>query len=564
MYELKCPCGQHKRYDGTADGVFVLGPTRAVALEHLYMGLEMLHVCAMPPESFHAVLVDQLHGDFHVGPQHPIRLFSPNTWRTFFFVFLHCINKGLQQTEPSPQLPSQADLDFKCVVCGTQPRVLIVDGTSVTMNKDYFTGVSMTEPHSELATVMRHHTRNQRSFFDESEARRREKLMNETKLFASKLMVKRQELDIANLDIDFVPPPSHQPQQQLYETLRQRGIQYGIVDVMRWIYANVSSTALTDGNRKALGIFLGNNLATDSPVLAYLPRRVAIPIQFDLEHNSWVLQVETVKAVAQFAPLLFNVLGAAGACRTLPFTVPNAFKILLSVLCERSRRCVEGPGMQDSMNLNERSIPSSASTQCLQTGICCGLPQLRNRPRFEADNVQADNGTEEDGGCHKNFQWGGARTGGVMTVFCEHEVCYASFVMEGSESRDHLFSFMVKYLERPPEVLVYDFGCAVLDYCLNRLPDWFKDTLVVVDRFHWSNHKACCSSFNMRVYQDVEMVNSQVAEQCNAALRRINPTLHKSSQPFFMAILRQYLRGWNAKKNKKSTANLETIRRYTV
>lgn len=70
-----------------------------------------------------------------------------------------------------------------------------------------------------------------------------------------------------------------------------------------------------------------------------------------------------------------------------------------------------------------------------------------------------------------NFQWGGGRTGGVMTVFCEHEVCYASFVIEGAESRDHLFSFMVKYLERPPELLVYDFGGAVMAYCLNRLPD---------------------------------------------------------------------------------------------
>jgi hypothetical protein len=189
---------------------------------------------------------------------------------------------------------------------------------------------------------------------------------------------------------------------------------------------------------------------------------------------------------------------------------------------------------------------------------------LRHRPRFEADIVESCNGTEEEEGCHKNFQWGGARTGGVMTVFCEHEVCYASFVMEGAESRDHLFSFMVKYLDKPPEVLVYDFGCAVLDYCLNRLPDWFKDMMAVVDKFHWSNHNSCCSSFNSRVYQDVKMINSQVAEQCNAALRRINPTLHKSSQPFFMAVLRQYLRGWNAKKNEICTAALEAIRRYTV
>lgn len=118
---------------------------------------------------------------------------------------------------------------------------------------------------------------------------------------------------------------------------------------------------------------------------------------------------------------------------------------------------------------------------------------------------------------------------------------------------------MVKYLEKPPKYLVYDFGCAALDYCLNRLPGWFKDMVVVVDRMHWDNHTACCSSFNMRIYEDLDGLNSQIAEQCNAALRKINPTLHRSSQPFFMVMLRQYLHGWNTKKQKALSVGLVRV-----
>ena len=50
-----------------------------------------------------------------------------------------------------------------------------------------------------------------------------------------------------------------------------------------------------------------------------------------------------------------------------------------------------------------------------------------------------------------------------MTIFCPHGFCYAGFILPKAESRDHLFSFMVKYLEKLPKYLVYDFGCAALD-----------------------------------------------------------------------------------------------------
>lgn len=39
-----------------------------------------------------------------------------------------------------------------------------------------------------------------------------------------------------------------------------------------------------------------------------------------------------------------------------------------------------------------------------------------------------------------------------------------------------------------PEVVIYDNGCNLHSYSLNREPDHFTSTWFVIDRFHWPNH----------------------------------------------------------------------------
>ena len=555
LYELECyHCHSRTKYSGTSDGIFLLSRTQAVALQFLYKGLDFLHSTALAPESFHASLVEDYKGQYYDGPERAIPFFNANTWRNFFFLFLHCINAGLE--------PGHAAMDFKCQICRDSPKCLIVDGTSIKMNRAYYIGESITQRSGAPCLMQRPHTRNQRSFFDYPRIGVRKELIKEMKSFAA--LLTNGQVDPARLSLSEVETAATALLQ--YPTLQQLGSQYGIVEFLEWIHTKVVNRALSMDGKKAFGTFLGKNLATDSPVSAYLPPQLALAIHSDLDTHGDILRAETVKLAAEMAPCLFQVLEVVGASRVRQLSMPDQFKPLLRVLCQRTFACVEGPNIGAEYELDEiddsRMHATAASTRCLKSGICCGLPQLRHRPLFGADDEQSDARDEERITCHKDFQNGGARTGGVMTVFCEHEICYATFVMEGAESRDHLFSFIVKYLARPPQVLIYDFGCAALDYCLNRLPGWFKDMLVVVDRFHWGNHKACCSSFNMRLYEDVKLVNSQVAEQCNAALKKINPTLHRSSQPLFMAILRQYLRGWNWKKNSKTEEQMRRVRRY--
>lgn len=39
-----------------------------------------------------------------------------------------------------------------------------------------------------------------------------------------------------------------------------------------------------------------------------------------------------------------------------------------------------------------------------------------------------------------------------------------------------------------PKIIVFDNCCNLHSYCLNRDPNFFRNTLFVVDRFHWFNH----------------------------------------------------------------------------
>ena len=39
-----------------------------------------------------------------------------------------------------------------------------------------------------------------------------------------------------------------------------------------------------------------------------------------------------------------------------------------------------------------------------------------------------------------------------------------------------------------PETIVYDNCSNLHNYCLNREPDFFRNSQFLVDHFHWSNH----------------------------------------------------------------------------
>jgi hypothetical protein len=96
---------------------------------------------------------------------------------------------------------------------------------------------------------------------------------------------------------------------------------------------------------------------------------------------------------------------------------------------------------------------------------------------------------------------------------------------------------------KPPRLLVYDNACNAEAYCLNREPEYFKDTLFLVDKashwgwrwavgsrtvswrpcapttplahpqLHMKGHTACSKAYNIALYPEYVGLNSQLAEQ---------------------------------------------------
>ncbi|XP_077992815.1 uncharacterized protein LOC144446848 [Glandiceps talaboti] len=100
--------------------------------------------------------------------------------------------------------------------------------------------------------------------------------------------------------------------------------------------------------------------------------------------------------------------------------------------------------------------------------------------------------------------------------------------MEQHESPALPFKIIKQRFKTAPRIIVYDNSCKLHQYCLNREPVFFKNTMFLVDRLHWCNHTGCSSGYNMKTYKtniEISNLNSQICEQTNATISRIKSQL---------------------------------------
>ena len=108
--------------------------------------------------------------------------------------------------------------------------------------------------------------------------------------------------------------------------------------------------------------------------------------------------------------------------------------------------------------------------------------------------------------------------------FCPiHGHCYGFHFDNCREGRKDPFSVMYKYMETPPEKIFYDFACGLHEYCLNREPDFFKNTCFGHDIFHFINH-TCGINFKSGRVLGLEGINSEICEQVNSYLQCVKYT----------------------------------------
>ena len=138
--------------------------------------------------------------------------------------------------------------------------------------------------------------------------------------------------------------------------------------------------------------------------------------------------------------------------------------------------------------------------------------------------------------CSKYFAAYGRKgyTGGLLALWCTHGVCYGFHCIPQGEGRNDVFSAIFTRFEIAPRVIVYDFACALGPYCMLREPEYFRDTLFVVDRFHAPGHKTCSPACMLSTYADQDpqlaAINSSVAEMGNSILRYIRKSIRHMTE----------------------------------
>lgn len=179
--------------------------------------------------------------------------------------------------------------------------------------------------------------------------------------------------------------------------------------------------------------------------------------------------------------------------------------------------------------------------------------QVRQIPTY---SVNSSNNNFDDNPCDAercNKQYGKVSLGGwtyLFLWFCPlHGHCYGFHIINGAEGRkDPTFS-LLRYKPKAPRELFYDFACSFNEYCLNRVPDFFRNTRFWHDVFHGVTH-VCGKNFKSRRIPGLISFNTEICEQFNSFLQCIKYTGTHMSQPHFCFFVQFMIYIWNTKKTE--------------
>lgn len=180
------------------------------------------------------------------------------------------------------------------------------------------------------------------------------------------------------------------------------------------------------------------------------------------------------------------------------------------------------------------------------------MPHIRDRPSYPALKEELrDSASEQKGGCRKFYSTYSSKrlTGGIMVCWCTHSVSYGFHSIPVGEGRNDVFSAIYTRWTKAPDVIVYDFACALQPYCLLREPDFFQNTLFAIDNFHAADHTKCAAACFLKTYKNSDprllRLNSSAGECGNQGLSRIRKAIGYMGQERAMMLTKVFLSVWN-------------------
>ena len=288
-------------------------------------------------------------------------------------------------------------------------------------------------------------------------------------------------------------------------------------------------------------------LASDAPVSSVIPLRFIPSLNDICSRPMHVIVNSSFAAIYLFCPELANLLQVTMEIEELedkPIVI-DFVKYLSNFV--------------SSLHQNDRPTPNTciiSNSYNPSTGTAYYFSphgnQIRELPHF---NISGSGNLYDDkpaNTCNKKFP--GISFGGfgyIFLWFCPlHGHCYGYHLISGGEGRKDPFASLYKYLEEPPEELFYDFACGLQEYCLNRCPDFFKNTRFWHDVFHGFSHK-CSPSLKSSRIPALCTVNTEICEQFNSYIQSIKYTATHLSHEHFCFFLQFFIHRWNIRKSEK-------------
>lgn len=142
--------------------------------------------------------------------------------------------------------------------------------------------------------------------------------------------------------------------------------------------------------------------------------------------------------------------------------------------------------------------------------------------------------------CTKNYQPAKTMGPGTIYFFCvEHQKCIGFIVLHKPESLRIITHTLLTRFETMPEIILYDNGCNLNEYILNRYPNEFKHTRILVDGFHFNSHVNCSPSYDSSALPEVtKNLNTSLLEQKNSRFAKMKWTSPFCKLSTFMSKLR--------------------------
>ncbi len=187
------------------------------------------------------------------------------------------------------------------------------------------------------------------------------------------------------------------------------------------------------------------------------------------------------------------------------------------------------------------------------SGQWYGTTMKRVRPDYKTDEINKGKKDKEDTVCTKDFAKFVGLNGGIFVAHCGlHPFNLGFHVIPICEGLNDFFSYMYCHFKHPPKTNSSDFNCGGSGYCMRREPEFFKDTVFIIDHAHHNGHTACSDAyssfhFKKKGINDYKLINSATSEQRNRVLGKIKLMAQYMNFGNFMITVRHMLEMDNIK-----------------